>query len=307
MALIRLDKVYKTFGSFVAVNGVTFAVREGTCFGLLGPNGAGKSTVMKMLYGRCRRDSRSDSQIEVAGFDPDRDELSIKFLSGVVPQEDNLDTLLSVEKNLLIYAKFYGMKTDVARKRIAELLTFMELSEKRTATIRELSGGMKRRLVIGRALLHNPRILFLDEPTTGLDPQVRHLIWEKLRDLMARGLTILLTTHYMEEAFQMCDALCIMDKGRIVTGGTPGELINENVEKFVVETPGKKQSMQNISPEGFDAVRMDTGRVPPVYYSDNLDTLKAFADTLGDGYFIRQSNLEDVFLKITGRKLNEHQ
>ncbi len=237
MKVIRVHNVSKSFGRLRAVDDLSFEVEEGTCFGLLGPNGAGKTTMMKMIYGRSHRDGHDGEVIDVLGFDPAREELAIKFLSGVVPQENNLDDELNVIQNLMIYSKFYGLPGKVAKERIQGLLEFLELSEKIKSPIKELSGGMQRRLVIARALLNNPKLLILDEPTTGLDPQVRHVIWDKLRQLRAQGTTILLTTHYMEEAFQICDTVLIMDKGKKVLEESPRRLLRENIEAYVLEVP----------------------------------------------------------------------
>ena len=186
-AIIQAEHVYKFYKAQKAVDDLSFRIEPSSCFGFLGPNGAGKTTMMKMIYGKCHRDHRADSVIRVFGYDPEKHELEIKYLSGVVPQDNNLDEELNVIQNLLVYSKFYGMRRQEAQERIDYLLEFLELTEKRGAKIKELSGGMKRRLVIARALLHMPRLLILDEPTTGLDPQVRHLIWEKLRHLQKRA------------------------------------------------------------------------------------------------------------------------
>jgi lipooligosaccharide transport system ATP-binding protein len=264
--------------------------------------------MMKILYGRATRDDGPATHINVFGFDPRDDELSIKSLSGVVPQEDNLDDELNVVQNLMIYAKFYGIGRKVARDRIASLLDFMELGERKKARIRELSGGMKRRLVIARALLNEPKLLILDEPTTGLDPQVRHLIWDKLRRLKKEGTTILLTTHYMEEAFQICDRILIMHKGSRVMEGSPQQLLEENIEKYVLELlePEKLAAISNNV--AMTGVRVDESQAVKRLYSDSADDLKGLANALGGGqYYLRQANLEDVFLKATGRGLDDKQ
>lgn len=308
MAVISVSHISKTFEGMCAVCDLSFAVEAGSCFGLLGPNGAGKTTMMKMIYGAAARDKKCSGTIEVFGFDPACDELSIKYLSGVVPQENNLDDELNVIQNLLVYAKFYGLPARVARERIETLLSFLELSEKAKARIRALSGGMKRRLVIARALLNNPRLLILDEPTTGLDPQVRHLIWEKLRQLRAGGTTILLTTHYMEEAFQICDRVLIMDKGRKVLEDQPQKLLEQNIERYVLEIP-QEQAAKAIDGRRLpEVVRVDHALGISRFYCDDLDRLKVVTDMLdGQAYYLRQANLEDVFLKATGRGLNEKQ
>jgi lipooligosaccharide transport system ATP-binding protein len=308
MKVITVSNISKTFRSVRAVRGLSFGVEEGTCFGFLGPNGAGKTTMMKMLYGVAARDKNCQGTIDVFGYDPARDELAIKYLSGVVPQENNLDEELNVIQNLMIYSKFYALPAAVARQRIGALLAFLELSEKVNARIRELSGGMKRRLVIARALLNDPRLLILDEPTTGLDPQVRHVIWEKLRQLQKQGTTILLTTHYMDEAFQICDTVLIMDKGQKVMEGSPFRLLEDNIEKYVLEV-SDVQSQQGLAGDRLpDAVRADLSEGVSRFYSDDIDRLKDVATMLqGSHYYLRQANLEDVFLKTTGRGLNEKQ
>jgi lipooligosaccharide transport system ATP-binding protein len=288
--------------------GVDLAIPAGALFGLLGPNGAGKTTMMKMIYGRSSRDAGDGGTVSVFGYDPACDELAIKYLSGVVPQENNLDDELDVVKNLVIYSKFYGLPGRVARARIEGLLEFLELSEKATSRIRELSGGMQRRLVIARALLNNPKLLILDEPTTGLDPQVRHVIWDKLRQLRAQGTTILLTTHYMEEAFQICDTVLIMDKGAQVLEDDPRDLLRENIEAYVLEVPminGALPIQETGLPEG---VRLDRAEGTLRFYAPEIDQLKSVVERLsGNQYYLRQSTLEDVFLKATGRALNEEQ
>ncbi|HSW01498.1 MAG TPA: ABC transporter ATP-binding protein [Sedimentisphaerales bacterium] len=308
MKIISVQHVNKSFGGMHAVCDLSFEVEEGVCFGLLGPNGAGKTTMMKMIYGRSSRDVRDGGEIRIFGYDPARDELAIKYMSGVVPQENNLDDELNVFQNLVIYSKFYGLSGAVARERIQGLLEFLELSEKAGGRIRELSGGMQRRLVIARALLNNPRLLILDEPTTGLDPQVRHVIWDKLRQLRAQGTTILLTTHYMEEAFQICDTILIMDKGRRVLEDNPRELLRNNIESYVLEVPvanGVAAIRESSLPAG---VRLDRADGIQRFHANDVDRLKGIVDKLsGNQYYIRQSTLEDVFLKATGRALNEKQ
>jgi lipooligosaccharide transport system ATP-binding protein len=301
---INVKNISKSFGKVCAVRGLSFEVEANTCFGLLGPNGAGKTTMMKIIYGKCTYDNTNGTGIDVFGYNPAKDELAIKYLSGVVPQDDNLDDELNVEQNLRIYARFYALSRQQADERIGQLLDFMELTEKRTATIKQLSGGMKRRLIIARALLNNPKLLILDEPTTGLDPQVRHLIWDKLRQLKKQGTTILLTTHYMEEAFALCDKILIMDKGSGVMEGTPAELLERNIEKFVLELTGS----HNINDVTDGSIRIDGSQVTTRVYSNDVDRLKVLAAQLeGAHYYLRQTNLEDVFLKATGRELNERQ
>ncbi len=306
--VIKVENISKCFGKVRAVHELSFEVHAGSCFGFLGPNGAGKTTMLKMLYGKCTRDKNSDGLIDVFGYDPAREELAIKYLSGVVPQENNLDEELNVIGNLMVYSRFYALDRVSARSRIDYLLGFMDLSDKLTAKIKELSGGMQRRLVIARALMNNPQLLILDEPTTGLDPQVRHLIWDKLRQLKKQGTTILLTTHYMEEAFALCDMVLIMNKGQAVMRGSPSELLERKVEKYVLELTGS-HSLESIADGSvLNAVRVDRTQETLRLYSDDADRLKRLAGQIqGAHYYLRQANLEDVFLKATGRQLNERQ
>jgi lipooligosaccharide transport system ATP-binding protein len=305
--VIKVENVSKRYGNIHAVDGLSFEVSSSTCFALLGPNGAGKTTMMKMIYGKAERDSVSSGKINVFGFDPANDELSIKYLSGVVPQDNNLDEELNVEENLKVYARFYDITGRKAKGRIDFLLDFLELSERKKAAIRELSGGMKRRLVIARALINEPRLLILDEPTTGLDPQVRHVIWEKLRRLKQNGTTLLLTTHYMEEASQLCDSVLIMNKGVRVIEGHQADLL-KNIEKHVIEIPSGKMPDSVRSSIDRTGVRIDETMEMTRLFSDDMDKLKLIAEMLDQKeYYMRQSNLEDIFLKTTGRKLNEQQ
>lgn len=306
--VITVENVSKKYGNIHAVDGLSFGVLSSTCFALLGPNGAGKTTMMKMIYGKAERDSVSSGRISVFGFDPARDELSIKYLSGVVPQDNNLDEELNVEENLRVYSRFYDITGKKAQNRINFLLEFLELYERKKAAIRELSGGMKRRLVIARALINEPKLLILDEPTTGLDPQVRHVIWEKLRHLKQNGTTLLLTTHYMEEASQICDSVLIMNKGVRVIEGHPADLLKDNIEKYVIEIPSGKMPERIRSSIDITGIRIDETIEMTRLFSNDMDKLKLIADMLDQKeYYMRLSNLEDIFLKTTGRKLNEQQ
>jgi lipooligosaccharide transport system ATP-binding protein len=307
--IINVRNISKSFGKIQAVRDLSFSVESGSCFGFLGPNGAGKTTAMKIIYGKCTRDKNPDSRMDIFGYDPATNELAIKYLSGVVQQENNLDDELNVIQNLMIYSRFYNMPVKVARQRIESLLDFLELSEKEKSKIKDLSGGMKRRLVIARALLNSPRLLILDEPTTGLDPQVRHLIWDKIRQLQKQETTVLLTTHYMEEAFQLCDRLIIMHKGQNIMEGSPENLLKENMEPYVLEVRDAETSAP-IDPEKLSVnVRADRGPDVMRYYSSQIDLLKDLAAShlKAGNYLIRQTNLEDVFLKATGRQLDDRQ
>ncbi len=307
-AVIEVRDVSKSYGPLRAVNCLSFTVGRSTCVGLLGPNGAGKTTMMKMIYAKCLRDRGTGSSILVFGHDPARNELDIKFLSGVVPQEDNLDEELDVRQNLFVYARLYGMQKRAAGLRIGELLEFMELGEKRAVKIKELSGGMKRRLIIARALLNSPRLLILDEPTTGLDPQVRHLIWDKLRQLKREGLTILLTTHYMEEAAQICDSVLIMHKGVKVMEGAPAQLVRTRIERYVMEARHRDSFPRVAEFLSGLPVRMDAAMDSLRFYSPQDGALRELAARLGPGeYQFRETNLEDLFLQATGSALGDQQ
>lgn len=306
---VKVYNLNKTYGSVKAVEGLNFEVYKTECLGLLGPNGAGKSTTMRMLYGQSEPDAGSGAEITVLGLNPVREALKIKALAGVVPQKDNLDSELNVEDNLLIYARFYGQKPQEAKARIAELLEFMELQEKKKARIHELSGGMQRRLIIARALINNPHLLILDEPTTGLDPQVRHLIWNKLRELQSQGVTILLSTHYMEEAFQICDRVIIMDKGKKILEGPPRELLATHLEKYVMEIHADKATLDKYQSSCREkALRSEYFQDTLFVYSNEVDELADLEEQLASrSYYLRPANLEDLFLKVTGRTLNELQ
>ena len=306
--IIIVKNVSKTFPKVLAVDNLSFEVEAQTCFGCLGPNGAGKSTMLNIIYGKCTRDEKPESKMSIFGYDPKHEELKIKYHSGVVPQDNNLDDELNVIQNLMIYSKFYDIPARVAKERIAYLLDFLELAEKENSRIKELSGGMKRRLVIARALLNNPRLLILDEPTTGLDPQVRHLIWDKLRQLKKEGTTILLTTHYMEEAFQICDTIMIMHNGQRIIEGAPRELLAKNIEKYVLELLDADALQDKFNNGLQEHVRIDRSQQVLRLFSNDFEYLKTLAGSMAsENYYLRQTNLEDVFLKTTGRGLNETQ
>ncbi|MBA3237295.1 MAG: ABC transporter ATP-binding protein [Parachlamydiaceae bacterium] len=302
--VITVKNIRKSYGKLCAVNELSFEVSANTCFGILGPNGAGKTTMMKMLYGRSPRDHGT---INVFGYDPAKQELAIKYLAGVVPQDNNLDEELNVFDNLKVYSHFYGLSDVLAKSRIENLLHFMDLSEKKYAHIKALSGGMQRRLIIARALLNNPKLLILDEPTIGLDPQVRHHLWDKLRQLKKQGTTILLTTHYMEEAFVLCDHILIMNKGRAVSDGNPKDLLEQNMEKFVLEINGSKSVEAFNTDNILSSIRIDRSDESIRLYSNDVQHLQEITSKIEGAqyYYLRQANLEDLFLKATGRGLNE--
>jgi lipooligosaccharide transport system ATP-binding protein len=294
----------KTYGDFEAVKGVDFEVYRGECFGFLGPNGAGKTTTMKMIYGAT---VPTGGELKVAGLDVKRAEREVKRRIGVVPQENNLDEDLKVKENLLVYGRYFDLPRKLVQQRATELLEFVQLSEKADAKVDQLSGGMKRRLLVARALVNDPDLVVLDEPTTGLDPQARHLVWDKLRELTSEGKTLVLTTHYMDEAAQLCDRLCIMEDGRIISEGAPRALISEHVSSEVLEfraNPDTLEKLAAIVEDVADSVD-NIGGALYVYTSDSdavMEKVKesgiAVKNTLR-----RQASLEDVFLKLTGRRL----
>ena len=297
----------KSYSGFEAVKGVDFRVSGGECFGFLGPNGAGKTTTMKMIYGAV---IPTGGELAVAGLGVYHHEREIKRRIGVVPQENNLDDELKVEENLLIYGRYYDLPSKLVLRRAEELLDFMQLSEKAEATVEQLSGGMKRRLLIARALLNDPEIVVLDEPTTGLDPQARHLVWDRLRELTDEGKTLILTTHYMEEAARLCDRLVIMEGGLIIAEGTPGALVEEHVSPQVLEFRTDHRSLEGLVPileAASDAVER-TGDESILAYTDDADALLERVRGSGaeiENTVYRQAGLEDVFLRLTGRRLVE--
>ncbi|HVF01364.1 MAG TPA: ATP-binding cassette domain-containing protein [Rubrobacteraceae bacterium] len=294
----------KTYGDFQAVRGVDFQVRRGECFGFLGPNGAGKTTTMKMIYGAAIPTS---GELEVTGLDVKRYERDVKRRIGVVTQENNLDEDLKVKENLLVYGRYFDLPKKILTQRAEELLEFVQLSEKSEAMVDQLSGGMKRRLLIARALINDPDLVVLDEPTTGLDPQARHLVWDKLRELASEGKTLILTTHYMDEAAQLCDRLCIMEGGRIISEGAPRDLISEHVSSEVLElrtTPEVLEKLESIV-EGI-SVNIDRVGDALLVYAPDADVLMEKIRESGfevDNVLRRRGTLEDVFLKLTGRRL----
>ena len=293
----------KKYGEFVAVDGIDFAIQSGECFGFLGPNGAGKTSIMKMLT--CISPV-TEGELVVDGRDVRREQRAIKMGLGVVSQADSLDPDLTVFQNLVSYGRYFNLPADVGRRRATEALELFQLAERSHHKPDELSGGMRRRLLIARALLHEPNILVLDEPTTGLDPQTRLLVWERLVELKARGITILLTTHYMEEAAYLCDRLVVMDRGSILVEGPPRDLIRshvgENVLEMQVSLSEKQAVVNSLSERGFDFE--DRGD-SLFFYGDQVDGLEEDAAFADYQLVRRPANLEDVFLRLTGRGLRE--
>ena len=303
-ALIRARGLTKRFGSFRAVDGVSFDVRRGEAFGFLGPNGAGKSSTMRMVA--CVS-PRSGGELSILGMDPDKEGARIRSRLGVIPQEDNLDPELTVWENLYVYGRYFNIPKRALRERIDSLLDFAQLTERAEDRVEPLSGGMKRRLTIARSLVNEPDVLLLDEPTTGLDPQARHVLWDRLYRLKAQGVTLVLTTHYMDEAEQLCDRLVVMDGGRIVAEGSPRELIDQHSTREVVELrfpPGETERMAEKVDDLGQRLEVLPDRM--LLYTDDGDgALEAVGARRLDplSTLVRRSTLEDVFLTLTGRQL----
>ncbi|GII77993.1 ABC transporter [Sphaerisporangium rufum] len=294
----------KRFGDFTAVDGIDLSVAPGEAFGFLGPNGAGKSSTMRMIG--CVS-LPTAGELRILGMDPARQGPAIRARLGVCPQLDNLDPDLTVEENLITYARYFGMPRGLARRRAAELLEFVRLADRAGGKVEPLSGGMKRRLTIARALVNEPDIVLLDEPTTGLDPQARHLLWERLFQLKRRGVTLVLTTHYMDEAEQLCDRLVVMDGGRIVAQGSPRALIAEHSTPEVVELRYGQESPAEVAVKlAGVGRRVDALPDRVLVYAEDGDAAAAQAHERGPApasVLVRRSTLEDVFLHLTGRTL----
>jgi lipooligosaccharide transport system ATP-binding protein len=302
-ALIEAENLTKKFGDLVAVDHISFRILRGECFGFLGPNGAGKTTTMKMIH--CFLPLTS-GRIAVAKMDVTEDGREIKKTIGVAPQENNLDPDFTVFHNLMVYARYFDIPKAEAKRRAEDLLRFMQLEEKRDVIIEHLSAGMKRRLILARALINEPRILILDEPTTGLDPQARHLIWDKIRGLQKQGVTIVLTTHYMDEAAQLCGRLIIMDKGRIVEEGNPSDLVKKHVGEEVLEVSHNEKAMCYLKEVLQDARLEVVGDKIHVFTNKSRGVFAQILEGVPfKGTVIRDANLEDVFLKLTGRRLKQ--
>jgi lipooligosaccharide transport system ATP-binding protein len=322
--LVCARGLVKRFGSFTAVDGIDVDIHPGEAFGFLGPNGAGKSSTMRMV---AAVSPPTAGTLRVLGLDPVRDGPAVRARLGVVPQEDTLDTELTVRENLVVYARYFGIPRQVARARADELLEFVHLADRAGDRVESLSGGMKRRLTIARSLVNAPQLLMLDEPTTGLDPQARHVVWERLGQLKAAGVTLVLTTHYMDEAEQLCDRLVVMDGGRIVAEGSPAALIARYATREVVEVrapvgrPGAPRAPIDWVVEAVGADRFAglVARVEPLpdrlllYVVDGDAVVALLRDQAEDrgtvlpetGVLVRRASLEDVFLRLTGRSLIE--
>jgi lipooligosaccharide transport system ATP-binding protein len=301
--VIEAKGLTKKFSDFMAVDHIDFKVYKGECVGFLGPNGAGKTTTVRMMY--CFL-PLTDGELNVAGFSVHNQCREIKGIVGVAPQEDNLDPDFTVIKNLTVYARYFDIPKDEALKRADEQLKFFQLEEKREVPIMALSTGMKRRLIFARALLNQPQILLLDEPTTGLDPQARHLVWDEVRHLKKKQVTIILTTHYMDEAEVLCDRILIVDKGKIIEEGTPVELVKKHIGEDVLELD-YNEKLESVLKEAFPEARFER-------LGDRIQIFTDKPHGVFEGFLkehpmqnvtLRKANIEDVFLKLTGRGLRE--
>ncbi len=300
--VISATAIRKTYGTFTAVDGITFSVPRGELFGILGPNGAGKTSTIRMIYGFS---PLSGGSLQVFGRDIVSDWRDIRARLGVCHQEDNLDTEMTVRQNLEVFAGFFGIPRAEAAERATRLLTFFGLNHKESAQVNELSGGMMRRLVIARALINNPELLILDEPTTGLDPQTRHQLWDKLAELKQNGVTILLTTHYMEEAARLCDRLIIIDHGRILVEGRPRDLIDQFVGSRVIEGSPVCDGLRDfVRARKLD--HEDLGHRIIIYCKNDDEIYREITKSYcHEDCILRMGTLEDVFLKLTGRELRD--
>ena len=304
--LIEAHGLTKSYGDFIAVAGIDFHVAKGESFGLLGPNGAGKSSTMRIIAATSQR---TGGEIKILDKDPNLHGPQIRAHLGVVPQQDNLDTELTVEQNLYVYGRYFGLSSSFIKNKIEELLDFAQLVEKRDVKVDALSGGMKRRLTIARALISEPDILMLDEPTTGLDPQARHILWDRLFRLKEQGVTLVITTHYMDEAEQLCDRLVVMDKGKIMAEDSPAGLIKTYSTKEVLEVRFGSERNAEISEklkQHCERIEVLPDRI--LIYADDAE--KVLEEIIKQGIhpitsLVRRSSLEDVFLRLTGRSLIE--
>jgi len=302
--LIHASGLTKRFGDFTAVDGIDFSVDQGESFGFLGPNGAGKTSTMRMIGAVS---PITAGTLSVLGLDPEQQGPQLRSRLGVVPQEDNLDQELTVYDNLMMYGRYFDLPRAVIRERIDELLEFVQLTEKRKSKVDSLSGGMKRRLTIARGLINEPDLLILDEPTTGLDPQARHVLWDRLYRLKQQGVTLIITTHYMDEAEQLCDRLVVMDKAKIVAEGSPRSLIEQYAPREVVEVRFPAGVLDDVSGRIESlAARSEVLADRALLYTDDAEETIAGIAAAGlepETILARRSSLEDVFLRLTGRSL----
>jgi lipooligosaccharide transport system ATP-binding protein len=306
MSILTVTDLHKSYGDgadrHAVINGVSFELQRGECYGLLGPNGAGKTTTLKLCLGLTTPDSGG---ITLVGHPVPDDARQARMRIGVVPQQDSLDPDFTVEENLRVYGRYFGMKPAAIEARLDWLLDFSNLASKHDARIGELSGGMKRRLTLARALVNDPELIFMDEPTTGLDPQARHMIWERLKALLSAGKTILLTTHFMDEAERLCNRLAVMDHGRLIAEGDPRELIARHIESQVIEVYGD-QVEQWAEDARTVADRIETSGETVFCYTNHAEPLlQSLSQQSGLRYLHRPANLEDLFLKLTGREMRD--
>lgn len=306
-SILSVVNLRKSYGNGAArslvVDGLSFSLRRGECYGLLGPNGAGKTTTLRLCLGLTAPDS---GEIVLVGRRIPQEARPARLRVGVVPQADNLDPDFTVAENLLVFGRYFGMSDDEIVARIPKLLEFANLTAKKDANIGELSGGMKRRLTLARALINDPDLIFMDEPTTGLDPQARHMIWDRLKTLLAEGKTIVLTTHFMDEAERLCDRLAVIDHGQMIAEGSPRDLIGQHIEAEVVEVYGDNARAWGDA-EGRDkSARIEvSGETVFCYTNDAQPLLASLHGTRGVRYLHRPANLEDLFLKLTGREMRD--
>jgi lipooligosaccharide transport system ATP-binding protein len=306
-AILSVEDLRKSYGAgndrHTIIDGLSFSLRRGECYGLLGPNGAGKTTTLRLCLGLTKPDS---GNVTLVGRPVPDDARAARVRVGVVPQGDNLDPDFTVAENLLVFGRYFGIADDVIRERIPRLLEFSNLAAKKDARISELSGGMRRRLTLARALVNDPDLIFMDEPTTGLDPQARHMIWERLKALLADGKTILLTTHFMDEAERLCDRLAVIDHGRMIAEGNPRDLIAAHIESQVIEAYGENALDWGESSGRRMADRYEiSGETVFCYTNDAQPLLDSLATVTGVRYIHRPANLEDLFLKLTGREMRD--
>ncbi|MGH8808925.1 MAG: ATP-binding cassette domain-containing protein [Noviherbaspirillum sp.] len=304
LSVVNLRKSYGNGRSrSVVVDGLSFSLRRGECYGLLGPNGAGKTTTLRLCLGLTAPDS---GEISLVGRRIPQDARPARLRVGVVPQADNLDPDFTVAENLLVFGRYFGSSDDEINARIPKLLEFASLTAKKDAPIGELSGGMKRRLTLARSLINDPELIFMDEPTTGLDPQARHMIWDRLKTLLAGGKTIVLTTHFMDEAERLCDRLAVIDHGQMIAEGAPRDLIGQHIEAEVVEVYGDNARAWVDAEGGAKATRVEvSGETVFCYVNDAQPLLASLHNTKSVRYLHRPANLEDLFLKLTGREMRD--
>lgn len=305
--ILAVNDLRKSYGNgsgkTLVVDGLSFYLQRGECYGLLGPNGAGKTTTLRLCLGLTEPDS---GEIRLVGKRVPQEARAARLRVGVVPQADNLDPDFTVAENLLVFGRYFGMRDTEILERIPGLLEFANLAAKKDAQISELSGGMKRRLTLARALVNNPAIIFMDEPTTGLDPQARHMIWERLKALLNEGKTIVLTTHFMDEAERLCDRLAVIDHGHMIAEGAPRDLIGQHIEAEVVEVYGDNATAWAEAQGRIKAARMEvSGETIFCYTNDAQPLLGSLHRMHGVRYLHRPANLEDLFLKLTGREMRD--